>query len=197
MQTRPQQAHRLDVLALLRQVDPQDALGMDQLPVGEQAAGLDDLGRQVAQRGKALRNFGGVLVIAPSPVQGVQHLPAVGQGGVDVHSLPEGVDGLRDVVQSGVTVAAFLVQGGCSGDEAAAAAPAHPVPRRSARESASSRPVGRASRGSRGIATAGPRFMTRCYNKTEARTRRSHAGCRDSRVTSSSRHINNVPTIRP
>src|SRR5580692_12607051 len=41
----PQQSHGLDVLALLRQVYPQDTLSMDQLPVSEQAGGLDDLGR--------------------------------------------------------------------------------------------------------------------------------------------------------
>ena len=62
----PQQAHGLDVLAMLRQVYPQDALGMDKLPVSEQAGGLDDLRGQVAQRGEAIRDPGGVLFIPHS-----------------------------------------------------------------------------------------------------------------------------------
>jgi hypothetical protein len=62
---------------------------MDEFPVSEQAAGLDDLRRQVAQRGETISAaWRRSLHPRSCSVQGVQHLPAGRQGGVDVHGLP-------------------------------------------------------------------------------------------------------------
>ena len=57
-----------------------------------------------------MRRLGGVLFIPRALVQGVEHLPAGGQGGVDAYGLPEGVDGLRGIEQGNVAVAQLLMQ---------------------------------------------------------------------------------------
>ncbi len=88
---------------------------MDKLPVSEEAAGLDDLRGEAAQRGEAIRDSDGVLFIPHPQIQSVQHLPAGRQGGVDVHGLPEGIDGFRGIAQSRVTVATLLVQAAVTG----------------------------------------------------------------------------------
>ena len=105
-----QQAHGLDVIAMLQQIGADDVLGGRQFAVGKQARGQYDLGRQALERRHMLRGRGGVVRIARHAIQPLEHAPARGQRRIDVHAAQEGIDRPRRVPQGDVAMTALLVE---------------------------------------------------------------------------------------
>jgi hypothetical protein len=105
-----QQPHRLDVVAVLEQVAPDQWLCELQIAIGEQPCGHHDLLRKLAQRCDVASRHGGVFRLPGHAIQALEHGPAAWQRVVDVHGLEESSDGLGCLTHLHVAAAAFLVE---------------------------------------------------------------------------------------
>ena len=112
MPMRGQQAHRLDVVAVLQKEVAHEALGRVQVAVGEQAACRgDDFRAAAAQRGQLSRSRCRILGVARSSGTAPSSMRQLtGSDMIDRDRLLEGRDGRWRVLQVHVAVAAFLVQ---------------------------------------------------------------------------------------
>ena len=105
-----QQPQRLDIVAGLEQICPEDVLRRRQLAVREQAPGLHDLGRQVFQGGDALGCDRCISFVPRQAIQAFEHAPARRQRRVDVHGSQKGIDRARRIPQGHVAITALLVE---------------------------------------------------------------------------------------
>ncbi len=105
----PQQPQSLGVATHAAQIFAQDAFRQIQIAVTEQAARLDDLWRQAAQRGDLLSRGHGVARIARSAIQPLEHAPARQQRRIDADGALESLDRARHIVHCREAMPAFLV----------------------------------------------------------------------------------------
>jgi len=94
-----EQAHRLDVIAVLQQVGADQRLGRLQITVREQPGRGNDVARQLAQCRHVTARHGGVLRLPDHAVQPLEHRPAARERMVDVDRKQECFDGARCIAQ--------------------------------------------------------------------------------------------------
>ena len=107
-----QQAHRLDVVAVLQQECPDRRLRAIQVSVHEQGRRGNHLARQAAQGRHVARGDARVRLVTGHAVQALEHAPAHGQRIVAVHGREEGLDRRLRLAHRDVALAAFLVERG-------------------------------------------------------------------------------------
>ncbi len=105
-----QQPHRLDVIAVLEEVGPDQRLGRLEITVGEETGAEHHVLRQRAQRRHVARRQGGVRRLALHAVQAFEHAPAARQRMVDVDRLEECIDRRLRLAQRHEAAAALLVE---------------------------------------------------------------------------------------
>ena len=103
-----EQAHRLDVIAVLEQERPDEVFGGENVAIAEEARRVDDLRRQGLQLGDLCCGLGCRRRIAGHAVQTLEHAPAGRQRPVQAHGFRKRLDRTRRVTQHDVAVAAFL-----------------------------------------------------------------------------------------
>ena len=105
-----QQAHSLDVIAVLEEIRAHQRLGRFQLAICKQPGRNDDLLWQGAQRRHLAGCGGSVVRLALHAVQALEHPPRPRERMIEVHGLEERFDRWRRLPQRDVTAAALLVQ---------------------------------------------------------------------------------------